>query len=99
MLDRVLRKCEIESGRAHIGDELVDLSHLNDVPLLTVEAHMDEMIGQGQTHAAQKITANHNALSNRLTIDGGHESLFSGKAFQKEVAPLLTGFIERVAKS
>lgn len=69
----------------------IDLAPLRDLPVLTVEASQDELIGQGQTHGlARRLSL---SLAHAATLAGGrHHDLFTGPRFFGEVAPLLWRF-------
>lgn len=68
---------------------------LAGVPLLTVEAGADGLVGRGQTHAAHRRLAGHGVVSaGRHTVPGAdHHDLFTGPRFRSEVAPVLGTFM------
>ena len=68
---------------------------LAGVPLLTVEAGADGLVGRGQTHAAHRRLAPLGAVSvGRHTVPGAdHHDLFTGPRFRSAVAPVLGAFL------
>ncbi|MCB9944902.1 MAG: hypothetical protein H6851_14940 [Geminicoccaceae bacterium] len=102
MISRVLRRSELACGTMRVDGVTIDLRQLADVPLLTVEARMDELVGKGQTHALHELAATaerHDPARVRLDIDGGHEALFVGPDFVRDVVPTLQAFIAAIHPS
>lgn len=65
-------------------------ARLRDVPLLTVEAGRDGLVGPGQTHAAATLTG---GAATAATIAGAaHHDLFVGPRFSALVVPELQRF-------
>ncbi len=83
-----------------LGDALVlagvghAVGSIGEVPVLTVEAGGDDLIGRGQTHAL----AEHLASVRTVTVPGAsHHDLFTGPGFLAGVAPELRRFHAELA--
>ena len=68
-----------------------DLAPLRGVPVLTVEAGRDELIGPGQTHGLTRRLRWARAMS-VTRAQGRHHDLFTGPGFTAGVAPVLQHF-------
>lgn len=80
-----------DRGLRLVGQRL-DLGPLQAVPVLTVEAGDDELVGRGQTHALHDRLRPHRH-SCRFSLEGGrHYDLFTGASFLAGVAPVLARF-------
>ena len=76
--------------RSWPGIEL-DLEALRQVPVLTLEAGDDELVGRGQTHGLHRRQPSIQAAT--VTIPAGrHHDLFTGPGFVAGVAPVLQRF-------
>jgi poly-beta-hydroxyalkanoate depolymerase len=74
--------------------DVVGLASLARVPLLTVEAADDELVGVGQTHAAAAAIGTAAARHTALTLARGrHHDLFTGPTFLASVTPALRRFV------
>jgi poly(3-hydroxybutyrate) depolymerase len=74
--------------------EVAGLSALASVPLLTVEAADDELVGAGQTHGAAAAIGTAATRHTTLTVPRGrHHDLFTGPTFLAAVAPALRRFV------
>jgi poly(3-hydroxybutyrate) depolymerase len=91
MLEWVLGPAPWSDGAPVLAGERFELESLRRMPVLTVEAAEDELVGRGQTHG----------LGGRLpwlqpaavTVPGGrHHDLFTGPGFTGRVAPELRRF-------
>ena len=91
MLDWVLGPMPWSDGAPVLGGKRVELEALRRMPVLTLEAAEDELVGRGQTHG----------LGGRLpwlqpaavTVPKGrHHDLFTGPGFAASVAPELRRF-------
>lgn len=84
--------------RPALGDEglaiagiTIPVAGLAALPLLTLEAGSDELVGAGSTHAALALGG---PASTSLTLqDATHYGLFTGPSFAAGVAPRLRDFI------
>ena len=84
----------------HRGD-LVDLTAIRRVGLMTVEGEKDDISGVGQTEAAQDLCVNIPAdlRLHYVQKDVGHYGVFNGSRFRKEIAPRVCAFHARVEAS
>ncbi|HLR30510.1 MAG TPA: polyhydroxyalkanoate depolymerase [Paenalcaligenes sp.] len=82
-------------GLWNIGGEFIDLRAIKHSALLTVEGELDDISGQGQTHAAQKLCSGITQRNKqRITVDGsGHYGIFSGRRWRNIVYPQIRDFI------
>ncbi|MFO1069500.1 MAG: hypothetical protein U1E14_13360 [Geminicoccaceae bacterium] len=73
---------------------LPDGDGLRGVPVLTVEAGADGLVGPGQTHAAHARLARLGARAMPTTTvpDAAHHELFTGPRLGREIGPLLRTF-------
>ena len=91
MLDWVLDPSPWAEGGPMIAGSRHDLAPLQAVPVLTLEAGRDELIGSGQTHGLTRRLSWARAMS--VTVPKGrHHDLFTGPAFTAGVAPVLQHF-------
>lgn len=78
-------------GGPRIAGASVDLAGLRALPVLTIEAGEDELIGRGQTHILPRRVPV--GAAQAATLPGGrHHDLFTGPRFVAEVAPVLWRF-------
>lgn len=75
------------------------LDRLQPVPLLTLEAAGDGLIGRGQTHAAHALLGHNRPDSDRAVDIAGaeHADLLQGGIFEAEVVPRLKSFLKAPA--
>ena len=73
----------------------IDLEALSDVPLCSIEAADDELVGQNATHAAHALTRSHSLHQDVLkTVTGAaHQDLFTGPIFRAKTATILSDFL------
>lgn len=78
-----------------INDQLVRPDAIRNSALLTIEGELDDISGEGQTHAAQTLCAGlpyHKKKA--ITIEGsGHYGIFSGRRWRNKVYPQVKAFI------
>jgi poly(3-hydroxybutyrate) depolymerase len=82
-------------GLWSVGGQRVALEAIANTDLLTVEGALDDISGQGQTHAAQDLCSGVPAERKlQLTIEGvGHYGIFSGRRWREKVYPRVREFI------
>jgi len=73
----------------------VDPAAIRQVALFTIEGELDDISGQGQTHAAQRLCSQippeHKA---QYTAPGcGHYGIFSGRRWRETICPKIAQFI------
>ena len=85
--DLILRQNRLARGTLEIGGRAVCLESLRATPLLTIEAGADELVGRGQTHAAQGLCQ---APGRAVTLPNrAHHALFTGPDFVDTAKVLL----------
>jgi len=78
----------------------VDPSAITQVALLTIEGELDDIAGQGQTHAAQRLCSQIPAeRKQQYTAPGcGHYGIFSGRRWRQTICPKIAQFIRAHAQ-
>jgi len=73
----------------------VDPSAIEQVALFTIEGELDDIAGQGQTHAAQRLCSQIPAERRaQYTAPGsGHYGIFSGRRWRSTICPKIAQFI------
>ncbi|MGB0833680.1 MAG: polyhydroxyalkanoate depolymerase [Psychrobium sp.] len=96
-IERVFQGNELANGKITYRGEPVDFSAVKDTALLTVEGEMDDIVGIGQTRAAQDICVNipQDKRQHHEQEGAGHYGIFSGSKFRKYVRPMMTEFIKK----
>lgn len=96
-IERVFQGNELANGKITYRGEPVDFSAIKDTALLTVEGEMDDIVGIGQTRAAQDICQNipQEKRQHHEQEGAGHYGIFSGSKFRKYVRPMMTEFIKK----
>jgi poly(3-hydroxybutyrate) depolymerase len=90
-IDQLIRRPTLSSAGLRVGEQTIPETCLANLPILTIEAGRDELVGAGAGHAAQLLGG---PGSSALTIDGAaHYALFTGPVFASKVAPSLGRFI------
>jgi poly(3-hydroxybutyrate) depolymerase len=90
-VDQLVRRPALSSEGLRIGWRTIPEAGLARLPILTIEAGRDELVGTGAGHAAQLLSG---PGSTALTIEeAAHYALFTGPIFASAVAPSLRRFI------
>jgi poly(3-hydroxybutyrate) depolymerase len=78
--------------------QLVDLTAIQNVGLLTVEGEKDDISGVGQTYAANELCINiPGGRKQYYLAEGvGHYGVFNGSRFRNEIAPHIRQFIGEI---
>jgi len=93
-IEQTVRQPTLSAAGLRIGRHTIPATGLERLPILTIEAGRDELVGAGATHVARELGS---PGSTALTIDGApHYALFSGPAFANGVAPALRRFISEI---
>ncbi len=94
-VDTVFVKHDMPKGRMHHRDELVDLSAVRNVALLTVEGENDDISGLGQTQAAHDLCANvpEQMRGHYVQPKVGHYGVFNGSRFRSQIVPRIVDFM------
>lgn len=94
-VEQLVRQPALSAAGLRIGGHTIPATGLERLPILTIEAGRDELVGAGATHAARALGS---PGSTALTIDAApHYALFSGPAFANAVAPALRRFISEIS--
>jgi poly(3-hydroxybutyrate) depolymerase len=94
-VNQLVRQPALSAAGLRIGELAIPGQGLERLPLLTIEAGRDELVGGGATHAAQALGGKGSV---RLTVEAAaHHTLFSGPVFAREVAPSLRRFISETS--
>lgn len=96
-IERVFQGNEIAEGTISYQGKKVDFKSIQQTALLTVEGELDDIVGIGQTRAAQDICSNiPQAMRQHHEQQGaGHYGIFSGSKFREQVRPMMTEFIKK----
>ena len=91
----VFQEFLLPRGEWDVAGERVQPSAIGTTALLTIEGELDDISGQGQTHAAHDLCSAIPAHKRRqFTARGvGHYGIFSGRRWRNLVYPELRGFI------
>lgn len=92
MLDWTTQAPAWTSNAVPIAGRPVDLASLRDVPLLTVEAARDELVGSGQTRALHDRLRPRRLARHVSLPQLRHHDLFTGPGFAAGTAPALREF-------
>ncbi|MFO1035992.1 MAG: hypothetical protein U1E45_04035 [Geminicoccaceae bacterium] len=96
MLDWVAYRPAVSDAGLSFQGESIDLAGLRGLPLLTIEAEADELVGPGQTHALHTLRGK-GGPGDAVTIPHGlHHDLFVGPRFGAKVAPALSRFLAKL---
>jgi poly(3-hydroxybutyrate) depolymerase len=93
-VDTVFVKHALPKNQMTHRSELVDLSGIRRVGLLTVEGENDDISGLGQTRAAQELCTNlpQSMKAHYQQNKVGHYGVFNGSRFRNEVVPRIRDF-------
>jgi poly(3-hydroxybutyrate) depolymerase len=92
---QLMREPVLSTDGIAIGKHRIPDGGLKQLPILTIEAGRDELVGAGATHAAQVLG---NPGSSALTVEtASHYTLFGGAVLRQQVAPRLRAFIGKAA--
>lgn len=96
-IERVFQGNELAEGKITYKGEKVDFTSIKDTALLTVEGELDDIVGIGQTRAAQDICSNipEHMRQHHEQEGAGHYGIFSGSKFRAQVRPMMTEFIKK----
>ena len=90
-IDQLVRRPALSAAGLRIGNRAIPETALESLPILTIEAGRDELVGTGATHAARALGS---SASEALTIEAAaHHALFTGPVFADGVGPALRRFI------
>lgn len=90
-VDDLVRRSPLGDSSVTLGSHAIPTGNLAGLPMLTVEAGRDELVGAGATHAVLRLAG---PGSSSFTVpEAGHHALFVGPVFAGTVAPPLRRFL------
>lgn len=97
----VFQEYRLPLGTWEIDGQLVDPSAISTVALFTIEGELDDISGQGQTEAAQRLCKNIPVEHRQHYIapQCGHYGIFSGRRWRETICPKVAAFVRRYEKN
>ena len=97
-VETVFVRHALPKGQMKHRGQLVDLTAIQNVGLLTVEGEKDDISGVGQTYAANELCINiPGGRKQYYLAEGvGHYGVFNGSRFRNEIAPHIRQFIGEI---
>ena len=94
-IDQVFVKHQLPKGEMYHRGQLIDMSAIRHVALMTVEGEKDDITGAGQTEAAIHLCTNlPRSKKLHYTQPGvGHYGIFNGSRYRQEVVPRVVAFM------
>ncbi len=91
---RVFQEHQLAEGTMEVHGRRVDLKHIHNTALMTVEGENDDISGIGQTQAAHDLCSNIPAHKrvDYIQPDVGHFGVFNGSRWRAEIAPRIRDF-------
>lgn len=95
----VFQERRLPMGTWEIEGQLVRPADITSVALLTIEGELDDISGEGQTHAAHTLCSNIPVQHKKqYTAPGcGHYGIFSGRRWRNTIQPKIAEFIRQAA--
>jgi poly(3-hydroxybutyrate) depolymerase len=94
-VDVVFQRFLLARGQLQWRGRRIDPAAIRRTALLTVEGERDDICGVGQTMAAQDLCASIPAPRRLHYVQPGvgHYGVFSGRAWEQQVAPMVRTFM------
>ncbi len=91
----VFQEFELPRGKWFVDGRRVDPAAIRRTALLTVEGELDDISGQGQTHAAHDLCRSlpRSMRDAHTAAECGHYGIFSGRRWREQICPKITAFI------
>jgi poly(3-hydroxybutyrate) depolymerase len=91
----VFQEFSLPRGLWTIDGTRVDPAAIRRTALLTIEGELDDISGQGQTHAAHTLCANLPPAMREIHTAShcGHYGIFSGSRWRQQICPKISAFI------
>ncbi|CAM5215088.1 Poly(3-hydroxybutyrate) depolymerase OS=Castellaniella defragrans OX=75697 GN=HNR28_002438 PE=4 SV=1 [Castellaniella defragrans] len=91
----VFQDFSLPRGLWKINDTLVDPSAIQHTSLMTIEGELDDISGEGQTHAAHELCTALTPSQRELYTAHhcGHYGIFSGSRWRQLIYPKISAFI------
>jgi poly(3-hydroxybutyrate) depolymerase len=96
-IDIVFQRHLLPRGKWDVRGQRVQPEAILNTALFTIEGELDDISGQGQTHATHRLCSGIPAnLKQQFTAQGcGHYGIFSGRRWRETVFPRLADFIQQ----
>jgi poly(3-hydroxybutyrate) depolymerase len=96
-VERVFQKHLLPRGELVVAGERVRPEAIKSAALFTIEGELDDISGNGQTHAAHRLTKGIPAKNKQhFEAKGvGHYGIFSGRKYREMIYPRVRDFIAR----
>jgi poly(3-hydroxybutyrate) depolymerase len=94
-IDQVFVKHQLPKGEMFHRGQLIDMTAIRHVALMTIEGEKDDITGAGQTEAALHLCTNlPRSKKLHYTQPGvGHYGIFNGSRYKQEVLPRVVAFM------
>ncbi len=94
-IDQVFVKHQLPKGEMFHRGQLIDLTAIRRVALMTIEGEKDDITGLGQCEAASHLCSNlPRAKKRHYTQPGvGHYGIFNGSRYRHEIVPRIVTFM------
>ncbi len=98
-IDVVFQRHLLPKGEMMHRDQVVNLSAISDVAILTIEGERDDISGLGQTRAALDLTTGlPDTMKQYFMAPGaGHYGIFNGSKWRDQIAPIVESWITQHA--
>ena len=96
-VERVFQKHLLPRGELRVRGEVVRPEAIRKTALFTIEGELDDISGNGQTHAAQSLCKAIPARDKQHfeAVGVGHYGIFSGRKYREMIYPRIRQFIAR----
>ncbi|HEX7387265.1 MAG TPA: polyhydroxyalkanoate depolymerase [Castellaniella sp.] len=91
----VFQDFSLPRGLWKIDGNLVEPAAIHKTALMTIEGELDDISGQGQTHAAHALCSHLSPSMREIYTanHSGHYGIFSGSRWRQQVCPKISAFI------
>ncbi|MER1966171.1 polyhydroxyalkanoate depolymerase [Castellaniella sp. GW247-6E4] len=91
----VFQEFQLPRGNWFVDGQRVDPAAIRRTALLTVEGALDDISGEGQTHAAHDLCRSlpRSMRQAYTAAECGHYGIFSGRRWREQICPKISAFI------
>lgn len=91
----IFQEFSLPRGLWTVDDTLVEPAAIRKTALMTIEGELDDISGQGQTHAAHTLCANLSPSMREIFTAKhcGHYGIFAGSRWRQQICPKISAFI------
>lgn len=91
----IFQEFRLPRGLWAVDDTLVEPAAIRKTALLTIEGELDDISGEGQTHAAHTLCANLPPSMREVYTAShcGHYGIFAGSRWRQQICPKISAFI------